>query len=114
MTALGGLVGWWLVDQLHGWLPYFLVVASSSFIYVALADLIPQLQKRLPARQTLSQIAWLATGIAAGHAGEHARPRPWHGHASRAGARARTSAEHEALTLTKALEGYQAAAADSH
>ena len=63
MTALGGLVGWWLVDQLKAWLPYFLVLASSSFVYVALADLIPQLQKRLPARQTAAQIAWLAAGI---------------------------------------------------
>ena len=63
MTALGGLVGWWLVDQLHGWLPYFLVLASSSFVYVALADLIPQLQKQLPARQTVAQIIWLAAGI---------------------------------------------------
>jgi zinc and cadmium transporter len=64
VTPLGGLVGWWLVDQLHGWLPYFLVVASSSFIYVALADLIPQLQRRLGARETLTQVAWLAAGIA--------------------------------------------------
>jgi zinc and cadmium transporter len=64
MTALGGVAGWWLVDQLHGWLPYFLVLASSSFVYVALADLIPQLQKRLPSRQTALQIVWLAIGIA--------------------------------------------------
>ena len=63
MTALGGLIGWWLVEQLHGWLPYFLVLASSSFIYVALADLIPQLQKRLSARETLTQIVWLGAGI---------------------------------------------------
>ncbi|WP_284461292.1 ZIP family metal transporter, partial [Chryseobacterium sp.] len=63
MTALGGIAGWWLVDQLHGWLPYFLVLASSSFVYVALADLIPQLQKRLTTRQTVAQIAWLAVGI---------------------------------------------------
>ncbi|SFO74516.1 zinc and cadmium transporter [Variovorax sp. OK605] len=63
MTALGGIVGWWLVDQLHSWLPYFLVLAGSSFVYVALADLIPQLQKRLPARQTAAQIIWLAAGI---------------------------------------------------
>ena len=63
MTALGGLVGWWLVDSLHSLLPYFLVLASSSFIYVALADLIPQLQKRLSARQTAAQIAWLVVGI---------------------------------------------------
>ncbi|MDM0040379.1 ZIP family metal transporter [Variovorax sp. J22G21] len=63
MTVLGGLVGWWLVDSLHSLLPYFLVLASSSFIYVALADLIPQLQKRLSARQTAAQIVWLVVGI---------------------------------------------------
>jgi zinc and cadmium transporter len=63
VTALGGVLGYWLVDQLHGYLPYFLVVASSSFVYVALADLIPQLQKQLTARQTAAQIAWLGVGI---------------------------------------------------
>jgi zinc and cadmium transporter len=63
MTMLGGIAGWWLVDQLHDWLPYFLVLAGSSFVYVALADLIPQLQKRLPARQTAAQILWLVAGI---------------------------------------------------
>jgi zinc and cadmium transporter len=63
VTALGGVLGFWLVDQLQGWLPYFLVVASSSFVYVALADLIPQLQKRLSASETAAQIAWLAAGI---------------------------------------------------
>ena len=63
VTAIGGLVGYFLVAQLHDWLPYFLAVASSSFIYVALADLIPQLQKRLSARETTFQILWLAGGI---------------------------------------------------
>ena len=63
VTPLGALTGWWLVDQLHDYLPYFLAVASSSFIYVALADLIPQLQKRLSARDTAAQIAWLLVGI---------------------------------------------------
>ena len=64
VTALGGLIGFWLVDQLQDYLPYFLVVAASSFIYVALADLIPQLQKHLTARETAAQVAWLAAGIA--------------------------------------------------
>ena len=52
-----------LLEQLHDWLPYFLVVASSSFVYVALADLIPQLQRRLSARETAIQIALLLTGM---------------------------------------------------
>jgi zinc and cadmium transporter len=63
VTPLGGLVGWWLVDRLAELLPYLLVVASSSFIYVALADLIPQLQRRLGARETAAQVLWLALGI---------------------------------------------------
>ena len=64
VTALGGVLGYLLVDRLQDYLPYFLVIASSSFIYVALADLIPQLQKHLSARQTAAQIAWLLIGIA--------------------------------------------------
>ncbi len=64
VTALGGAVGYVLVDALHDFLPYFLVVASSSFVYVALADLIPQLQKQLSARETAAQVFWLGAGMA--------------------------------------------------
>ena len=64
VTALGGVIGYALVDQLFGYLPYFLVMASSSFVYVALADLIPQLQKRVTAKETAAQISWLVMGIA--------------------------------------------------
>lgn len=63
VTALGGVVGYFLVSQVQDLLPYFLAVASSSFVYVALADLIPQLQKRLTARETVAQIAWLIAGM---------------------------------------------------
>jgi zinc and cadmium transporter len=63
LTALGGVVGFFLVAQLEAYLPYFLAIASSSFLYVALADLIPQLQKQLSARETAAQILWLAVGI---------------------------------------------------
>lgn len=63
VTALGGVVGYLLVNGLDDWLPYFLVAASSSFVYVALADLIPQLQQRLNLRDTVAQVCWLAGGI---------------------------------------------------
>lgn len=65
VTALGGLVGFLLVGALAEFLPFFLVVASSSFIYVALADLIPQLQMRPGVAETRMQILWLAMGIGA-------------------------------------------------
>ena len=63
LTALGGVVGFFLVAQLEAYLPFFLAIASSSFLYVALADLIPQLQKQLSARETAAQILWLGVGI---------------------------------------------------
>jgi zinc and cadmium transporter len=63
VTAIGGMVGYFLVSELADQLPYFLVVASSSFVYVALADLIPQLQKRLNFAETLAQLVWLLTGM---------------------------------------------------
>lgn len=63
VTSLGGVVGYLLVDQLYDYLPFFLIIASSSFIYVALADLIPQLQKRVTPRETTAQIAWLLIGV---------------------------------------------------
>ncbi|VTU34543.1 ZIP family metal transporter [Variovorax sp. PBL-E5] len=98
MTALGGVVGWWLVDRLHGLLPYFLVLAGSSFVYVALADLIPQLQKRLPARQTALQIVWLVAGIVLvtvvsrlSHEGEDGHE---HGHGAPASTQADGKARH--------------------
>lgn len=64
VTALGGVLGYFLLSQFDGLLPYFLVAASSSFVYVALADLIPQLQKRLGLRETAAQVGWLLAGIA--------------------------------------------------
>jgi zinc and cadmium transporter len=63
VTVLGGLAGYLLVAQLESLLPFMLVIASGSFIYVALADLIPQLQKRLSMRETVAQLAWLGVGI---------------------------------------------------
>jgi zinc and cadmium transporter len=63
VTAIGGVAGFWLVERLQDYLPYFLVAASSSFMYVALADLIPQLQTRLNAWQTAAQVGWLLLGI---------------------------------------------------
>lgn len=77
-AVVGGVLGYFVIQPFEAFLPYLLVVASSSFIYVAVADLIPQLQRRLAWRETLTQLAWLAVGLAAtallsllGHGHEH-------------------------------------------
>ena len=62
-SVLGGVAGYFLVGPWTELFPFLLVVAASSFIYVAVADLIPQLQHRLALRETLAQLAWLAAGL---------------------------------------------------
>lgn len=62
-AVVGGVLGYVLIGPWQEYLPYLMVVAASSFIYVAVADLIPQLQKRLSGRDTAAQIFWLAAGL---------------------------------------------------
>ena len=62
-AVVGGVLGYYIVGPWEPLFPYLLVVAASSFIYVAVADLLPQLQRRLPLRATLAQIAWIACGL---------------------------------------------------
>ena len=63
-AVVGGVVGYFVVGPWEALFPYLLVGASSSFVYVAVADLLPQLQRRLPLRETLAQLAWLGGGLA--------------------------------------------------
>ena len=51
-AVAGGVLGYFVVGPWEAAFPYLLVVAASSFIYVAVADLIPQLQHRLTLRAT--------------------------------------------------------------
>jgi zinc and cadmium transporter len=62
-AVLGGVIGYFIVGPWEALFPYLLVVASSSFIYVAVADLIPQLQHRLTLKETAAQLAWLGGGL---------------------------------------------------
>ena len=62
-AVAGGVFGYFLVGPWETALPYLLVAASSSFIYVAVADLLPQLQQRLSWRETMVQVLWLSAGL---------------------------------------------------
>jgi zinc and cadmium transporter len=63
-AVAGGVLGYFVVGPWQELFPYLLVVAASSFVYIAVADLLPQLQRPLPFRDTLSQLAWIAVGLA--------------------------------------------------
>lgn len=62
-AVVGGVLGYFVVGPWEALFPYLLVAASSSFVYVAVADLLPQLQRRLPLRSTLAQIGWIGGGL---------------------------------------------------
>ena len=62
-TVFGGVVAYYaLADAL--WLtPYVLAIAASSFIYIAVADLIPGLHQRPEVAATVQQVALILAGI---------------------------------------------------
>lgn len=63
-AVLGGVLGYFVIGPWESLFPYLLVIAASSMVYVAVADLIPQMQRRLAWRETLAQVAWIGGGIA--------------------------------------------------
>ncbi len=62
-AVVGGVLGYFVVGPWQQAFPYLLVVAASSFVYVAVADLMPQLQRRLSGRETAVQLGWMAFGL---------------------------------------------------
>jgi zinc and cadmium transporter len=62
-TVLGGVLAYFSLEDLHDSLPYFLALAASSFIYIAVADLIPSLHKKTDMKTSLEQIALITAGV---------------------------------------------------
>ena len=52
LAIAGGLLGYYTLDRASGLIPYVLVFASSGFIYIAVSDLMPQMQRRATLRET--------------------------------------------------------------
>ncbi len=63
-TVVGGVLAYYSLQHVQAVLPYVLAIAASSFIYVAVADLIPGLHKRVEFRETLKQLLLIGAGVA--------------------------------------------------
>lgn len=63
-TVVGGVLAYYGFRQLEPLLPYALAIAASSFIYVAVADLIPGLHKRAEFSATVKQVLLIGSGVA--------------------------------------------------
>lgn len=62
-TLVGGLLAYFALQSMQDWTPFFLGIAASSMIYVAVADLIPGLHKRAELAATLQQALLIGMGI---------------------------------------------------
>ena len=64
--VLGGVIGYFTLDGAQGALPFVLMLASASFVYIALADLVPDLHRQTRQRLNgwLSQFALMLLGVA--------------------------------------------------
>jgi zinc and cadmium transporter len=62
-TIVGGVVAYFSLSLAEQLVPYVLAVAASSFIYIAVADLIPGLHKRPEFSATVQQIVLIVLGV---------------------------------------------------
>ena len=63
-SALGAGLAFLFLQSLPSVLPYFLVLSAASFLYVAMADLIPGLHRGRTDASSMRQIVLIAAGVA--------------------------------------------------
>jgi len=63
MAVIGGVLGYYTLASASNLIPYVLVIASSGFIYIAVSDLMPQMQRRATMKETIPQIILIALGV---------------------------------------------------
>ena len=62
-AVVGGVLAYFFLERAHAAMPYLLVIASSSFIYIAVSDLIPQMHRRPHWVESLRQTVLIACGV---------------------------------------------------
>jgi zinc and cadmium transporter len=62
-SVVGGVLAYFLLDDMTHLLPYALAIAASSFLYIAVADLIPGLHRRVDAGSGVKQFAFIIIGV---------------------------------------------------
>lgn len=74
-TVAGGVLGYFMLGNARPLLPVVLALAAASFIYIAVSDLVPHLQRQSGLRASALQLLLIATGgitVLLGHVMTHA------------------------------------------
>jgi zinc and cadmium transporter len=63
-SVIGGVVAYFALRETLELLPFALAIAAACFLYVAVADLIPGLHRRVDARASVAQVVLITIGVA--------------------------------------------------
>lgn len=63
-AVAGALLGYFWLSTAEQWVPRILAISAAGMLYVAVADLIPGLQRRTRPAETLAQVAFIGLGVA--------------------------------------------------
>jgi zinc and cadmium transporter len=63
-SVIGGIIAFFALGTALRFLPYAIALAASSFIYIAVADLIPGLHRRVDPGSGVKQIVLISAGVA--------------------------------------------------
>ncbi|MCP5292862.1 MAG: ZIP family metal transporter [Burkholderiales bacterium] len=62
-TLPGAVIAYFWLGEMHAATPYILAISAASFIYIAIADLIPGLHRQVTLTAALRQLTLLLAGI---------------------------------------------------
>jgi len=63
-AVVAGIAAYFLLEYVEAIIPYTIAIAAASFLYVALADLIPEMHKETKLKESAIQIILIIIGIA--------------------------------------------------
>lgn len=63
-SVIGGVVAYFALSMVERYLPYAITLAAASFIYIAVADLIPGLHRRVDPESGIKQFSLITLGVA--------------------------------------------------
>ena len=63
-SLVAGISAYFLLDVVQAFIPYTIAIAAASFLYVSMADLIPEMHKETKPKESIIQIFMILVGVA--------------------------------------------------
>lgn len=62
-SLIAGIAAYFLLDIVEGFTPYALSIAAASFLYISMADLIPEMHKETKPKESIIQFFLILAGV---------------------------------------------------